>query len=57
MKRFEYTVRTDNSDENSLNNMGKNGWELVCVIQHRYGRVDYYWKRALPESNDKTETK
>lgn len=52
MHAWEYLVIARNApiDTGSLNDKGKEGWELVTVVydQERHEWVAYY-KRALPE--------
>ena len=61
MKKFEYKV-TDSEDEERLNQLGKEGWELVSVIYKswedlRHGGTDsvvvLYFKRELAKTIDK----
>lgn len=60
MKKFEYLTTSEKfpKEDEHLADMGSKGWELCAVIENGcINGWDYYWKRALPESNDKTETK
>lgn len=57
MKKFEYKYQKDTGYSDIdwfLNWEGQDGWELVWASKDL---SSFIWKRALPESNDKTETK
>jgi len=57
MKKFEYGVITSkNNDGFDLNDYGKNGWELIIVIDTN-GIAKYFFKRELiKKSNESTKT-
>jgi len=52
MKRFEYKIVTPIlfDEENALNELGKEGWELVSVIFHNPPViVQFYLKREIKQ--------
>lgn len=57
MKKFEYKKDFERPNIEYLNRMGNDGWELVCIMDGdgTSATKRIFWKRALPESNEKTE--
>lgn len=58
MEKYEYKTE-QNTKSNSpedvvyyLNNMGKNGWELVTFETMKYSRI-YYFKRKIEQKTIK----
>ncbi len=55
MKKFEYSVKEEYSDNNDvgwLNIMGFDGWELISCIRHPYATnvTIFYFKREINEN-------
>jgi hypothetical protein len=54
--RWEYTVfgllpsQSEHEDQEALNEVGEEGWELVSVIQQNDGSRVVYLKRPAPEN-------
>ena len=46
MKQFEYLIRPD-MFKGALNELGKEGWELVSVMLTNYGTPEYFFKREI----------
>lgn len=49
MQEWEYAVDHESGamSENKLDDMGKEGWELVAVTVDQLNRFVYHFKRAL----------
>jgi hypothetical protein len=56
MTGWEYTVfgllpsQSEHEDQEALNEVGEEGWELVSVIQQNDGSRVVYLKRPVPEN-------
>jgi hypothetical protein len=50
MKLWEYMVVVHEVAPEELNKNGRQGWELVAVV-NRGGPLEYYFKRPLPPSD------
>lgn len=48
-KKWEYKlIETSNVTEEILNDLGRQGWELIWADQSRLGDLRFYFKREKP---------
>lgn len=47
--RIEDSLREYKETKDKMNDMGKNGWELVCLFEGGSTHTMYYFKRPIEE--------
>lgn len=50
-EKWHYYIRRGDLTQDSLNDIGKEGWELVSVTSER-GEATFYFKRPHPEFSE-----
>jgi hypothetical protein len=45
MKKFQYLIKI-NAGEKELNDLGKEGWELIFLTETNYGDREFIFKRT-----------